>query len=272
MSHRNVGARISAKYQQKLGKSHLNRLDLTLADHKMLDKDNTTARILVAYNPLHGEPSKSDIQRFVWSTFEAKVNPILTTARIHTSKNVVDLVVEPVRRTLAYAESKKMASVIPGKKYVDSDKGIWEVRSSEDGQTKFLVRKSEDNIDELLAERRKYVNAGAHLPTFRSLEKSAGYVNAQEGDTVEFYQGTTPMQGKVVSLGKDNKVKVSTGKVTLEIPRQAIMRVIEHSAAFKANKMKMLYEYFEKIMGPEMAKKLTQNGDNAAEGTGFTNI
>lgn len=270
MSRRNIEERISAGYRQKVGKAHVSRQDLVLADHEMIDKHNTTAKILVAYNPLHGEPSKMEIERFVWGNFDQKVTPVMETARIHTKRACIELVVEAMRSTQAFDTSKKMAPVIAGKKYVDSQNTVWEVRSSEDG-TKYLVRKSDENIDEILNDRRKFVNAGATLPSFRGISKDAGYVNAQEGDTVEFYQGTQPLVGKVTSIGKDNTVKVSVGASSMTIPRQSILRVIEHSPSYKKQKMQGLYDYFEKFLGPELAKKLTDPGDNAAEGKNPTN-
>lgn len=270
MSRRMIEERISSKYRQKLGKVVQNRLDLTLADYEMLDKDKTSARILIAYNSMHGEPKKSDVERFVWSQFDQKLSPMMETAKVYPKQNVVDVVVEATTEHKTFDNKAKMAAIVPNKRYVDREGVVWTVNATEDG-TKFLVRKSEENIEEILTERRKYVNAAASLPSLRKLHKEAGYVNAQEGDLVEFYQGTQLMKGKISSIGKDGKVKVNVSGTTITIARPAILRVLEHSAAYKREKMNMLKNYFEKYLGPELASKLVGPGDNAAEGENPTN-
>jgi hypothetical protein len=270
MSRRNIENRISANYRQKLGMATQKRLDLTLVDHELVNKEGSAAKILIAFDGLLGRPSKDDIHRFVWASFDQKLMPIMDSARIHEGHAAIEMVVEAMRQHQAMEASKAMAPIVPGKKFVDTKSVVWETRAAEDG-TKYLVRKSDENIDEILSERRKYVNAGATHVSFRKLQKSAGYANAQEGDTVEFYQGTTPMQGKLVSIGKDQICTISTGKVTVKIPRQAILRVIQHSSSYTNNKMKDLKNFYTQYLGPELAQKLTDPGDNSAEGSGSTN-
>lgn len=255
-SYDGIANKIGAKYRQKLGMTHVPRLDLAFTDHEIIDKDAGTARILVAFNPLHGEPTSEMVERFIWSTFEQKVMPKMNTARIYDKDHAVEVLVERSAPTIPFEEVKKrkMAVLIPGKTYVDKE-AIWEVRATEDG-TKYLVRKSDDNLDEILEERRKYTHASMRTARFSKLH-TAGYATTQVGDTVEFYQGTKSMQGKVQALNKDNTVDISAGGTSFKVQRNAIARIVQHSEAYLNERKRMQYDFYAKYLGPELAEKLT---------------
>jgi preprotein translocase subunit YajC len=256
-SYDGIQNKIAAKYQRKLGKANVSRADLAFVDHEIVDAH--TARVLIAYSPLRGEPTSDVIEKFVWATFEQAVIPRMDTARIFDKNHCVEVLVEKMSETIPFDETKKrkMASVIPNKTY--SDKGtIWEVRATEDG-TKYLVKRTEDNLDEILAERRKFANAVQRTARFSQL-KSGSYSTVQVGDTVEFYSGTKLLQGKVSTMGKDNSVEVTSGGTTFKIQRQAISRVVQHSEAYLRERARMQKEFYQKFLGPELAEKLTSLG------------
>lgn len=258
-SYDGIGNRIAAKFQMKLGKTHIARQDLNFVDHQIVDKKAGTARLLVSFSPLRGEPTSEVVEQFVWATFDGKLLPRMNTARIYDKQHVVEVLVERMRETASFDEVKKrkMAAVVPGKSY--SEKGqIWEVRAAEDG-TKYLVRKVADDLDEILAERKRYTNRAASTARFATL-KTGGYATVQVGDTVEFYTGTKLLQGKVNSIGKDNKVSITAGGTTFEIQRQAISRVVQHSEAYLNERKRMQKDFYTKFLGPELAQKLVDLG------------
>lgn len=251
--------RISAKFQQKLGKLSAQRPDLKFCDHT--DMGNGVARVLLAWDVLRGEPTVRDVEGFIWTTFGGKMAPKMGTARIHGKEKCIEMLVEALRDTLPMdaAVQRKMAVLIPGKTYVDKDRTTWEVRQAEDG-TPYLVRKSEEDIDSILMERRKHAAASASLPKFRKLAKTAGYATAQPGDTVEFYHGTDRLQGQLKTVSKDNKATVSAGGTTFTIDRQAITRVVQHSEAYLNERKNRMNEYYRNVLGPELADKLLNLG------------
>lgn len=254
MSRENSAARAAERYRQRIGNGHIGRQDLVLCDKLLLGDDQQRARILVAYNALNGEPTAEQIKGFVWASFEGKVAPVIDTARLHKADQCVDLMVELLRPTAALDETKKMTQILKDAAYADSEGKVWDVRTADDG-TKYLARRSDDDLDGILAERLKYLNRTATFPKLHTL-KEAGYATASPGDTVEFYRGTALTQGKVTALNNDNTVTVSADGASLKIPREAIHRVVQHSEAFEREKRQNLKGYFSKYLGEELADKL----------------
>lgn len=253
MSREISAARASEKYRQRIGNSHIGRQDLVMCDKALLGEDQR-ARILVAYNALNGEPTAEQIKAFVWASFDGKVAPLIHTARLHQHDQCVDLLVELLRPTAALDETQKMTQIIKGAAYADAEGKVWDVRTADDG-TKYIARRSDEDLDAILAERLRYLNRTATLPKLHSL-KQAGYATASPGDTVEFYRGTTLTQGKVTTLNADNTVTVNADGASLKIPREAIHRVVQHSEAFEREKRQNLKGYFSKYLGDELADKL----------------
>lgn len=258
-SYDGIANRIASKYQMRMGKTSVARQDLNFTDYKVVDKRAGTARLLINFSNLRGDPTSEDVERFVWATFGQKLMPKMNTARIYDKQHAVEVLVERTRETAPLDEVKKrkMAAVVPGKSY--SEKGqIWEVRTAEDG-TKFLVRKIEDDLEEILAERSKWVNRAAGVARFATL-KTGGYATVQVGDVVEFYSGTKLLQGKVNSIGKDNKVSITAGGTTFQIQKEAISRVVQHSEAYLNERKRMQKDFYTKFLGPELAQKLVDLG------------
>ena len=256
-------ARASERYRQRVGNAHIGRQDLILCDRAMLGEERQRARVLVAYNALNGEPTAEQIKAFVWASFDGKVAPLIDTARLHPTDHCVDLMVELLRPTAALDETKKMTQIIKGAAYADNEGKVWDVRTAEDG-TKYLARRSDDDLDAILAERVKYLNRTATMPQLHSL-KAAGYATASPGDTVEFYRGTSLAQGKITALNNDNTVSVSADGALLKIPRESIIRVVQHSEAFEREKRQNLKGYFSKYLGDEMAQRLVDLPENAGK-------
>lgn len=258
-SYDGIGNRIADKYQRKIGKTLVSRHDLAFTDHEIVDKASGTARLLIAFSPLRGEPTAEEVEKFIWAEFEQQVMPKMDTARIYDRDHVIEVLVERMTATMPITEAKnrKMAVLIPGKTYVDSQKAIWEVRAAEDG-TKYLVRKSDDNLDEILEERRRYTNA-SRSARFAKLH-TAGYATAQVGDTVEFYSGTKLLQGKILSLGKDNSAQISAGGTSFKVSRHAITRVVQHAESYLAERKRMQLDFYQKFLGPELADKIVNLG------------
>jgi|MudIll2142460700_1097286.scaffolds.fasta_scaffold00049_6 ribosomal protein L27 len=253
MSREQEAARAAQRYRERIGAAHIGRQDLVMCDKVALG-EGQQARILVAYNALNGEPTAEQIKSFVWASFGGKVAPLIDTARLHKHDQCVDMLVELLRPTAALDESKKMTQVIKDASFVDPEGKIWDVRTADDG-TKYLARRSDDDLDAILAERMKFLNRTATLPKLHTL-KEAGYATASPGDTVEFYRGTALARGKITAMGNDNTVTVDVGGTVVKIPRESIHRVVQHSEVFEREKRQSLQSYFSKYLGDELASKL----------------
>jgi len=170
----------AAKRLVPSGSTEEHRPDLYLADFQKIASD--TCRALVGWGQTGEPPSHVAIENWVTASFEGKVRIDHRTLRYYPERRAVSVVVSYMLPTMAIDESKRMARFSPTRYLEAETKAIWEVRQDQGGN-RFLQRVAEDNLDVLLAERRKHVSRTASFAVL----PEGGMLSVDVGDEVRFY-------------------------------------------------------------------------------------
>ena len=234
-------SRMKEKMQSKVG----HRADLYLGDFRSINK--ATAQILIGYDDRFGHPTGNDISEFMVKSFEGKVVPQMSTAKVHKDIEAVSVVAELYRFTRKLTDSESM-TCIASTLYVDSDMGeTWEVMG--DGADKYLARVMKDDIGSIMNERRKRMTSQFTGKVCLANALSAGINQVEDGALVRFYWNGRILQGEVTQV-QEHGVKVNAedgGSFT--VPREAVTEVLRWSEKTESHLKESLSQYFAEAYG-----------------------
>lgn len=252
MSNHDSVSRMLDKLREKTAKSVWRRADIYIADYRLLS--NTSAYILFGYDNQFGVPSVEDIQTAVVRDFEGRITPALSTAEAHPDYGAVKVIADMVLPTRPYNDSNQMVAVA-NTVFIDQEMGqTWDLVEGADG-IKYLQRKTEDDIGEILKARKQRMMSTASVRGLEFGEAINAGVEAAVGDHVRFYADSAIHSGEVFNVGL-NKVAVKTDAGNYEIAPEAVLDRIYIAAEAEELDKKKLREYYAKIYGPEYADKL----------------
>ena len=243
------------------------RSDMHIVDMREIDAMKCNA--LIGYEGHIGaEPTLSQVERFVEATFHGKIHAQSATAQLHPADNAVSVCLTMHADTRPVFDATVMKRVA-GNGYFDTSTGyIWQVR--DDGNKKFLVRQSDENIADLVEAKMS-----------RNTRKDANFAKVRQaapmltkGDRVRFFDGTLPMNGEVKSLSPDTATISANGK-SYTVARDAVFNVVQRADSFVSTDKKDLNDYFARAFGnkefaDQMTNKMsrdTDEGDPGFEGT-----
>jgi len=260
-----MGRKIVAEAARRLsptGGADSHRHDLFVADHQSIASD--TQRALVGWSSMSEMPSVEALENFVLGQFNGQVQMKHASLRVYPDERVASVVLEWTSPTRSVEDAKKMAKVAPGRYLEQGTKAIWEVRKAEDG-TPYLIRKTDENLDGLLAERKKKA-ANAHkgvTANFHTL-RSAGYLVIDQGDQVRFHHKGLTKLGHVQRFDGDNIV-IRSAEQVIKVAAPAVLEVVQKDPKLIQDYKAKSREYFRKIFPAEYLSKWFGKKEGSAE-------
>jgi len=259
-----MGNKIVAEAARRLaptGGSDAHRHDLFVADNQSIASDSQ--RMLVGWSDMAEMPAVEALENFVLGQFNGAVQMEHASLRFFPDERCASVVVSWTSPTRRIEDAKKMARVAPDRYLEQGTKQIWEVRKAEDG-TPYLVRKTEEDLDSLLTERKKKAVKGSHrvAASFSTL-RHAGYLVVDEGDQVRFhYKGLTKV-GTVDRFDGDNVV-IKCGEETCKVAAPAVVEVVQKDPKTIQDYKSKTREYFSKIFPASYMNKWMKAGEAEA--------
>lgn len=247
----NIGNRILRNFEKRIAKDAINtrcgRVDLQMTDFEMLSP--TEAAIMLEYNRGVGTPRKAQVGEWVTAAWKGDLRVEGNSILHYPDLNVVTATIVPT--TLAMPMNKRLVSGmlrVGAAAYMDAHESIWEVREGDKG--KYLLRVSQDNVEDLLTERLNRMTVGSlhHSPKFSHII-TAGISDPSVGDHVEFLDTKTMTRkyGKVTKVSKDN-VTISVGNESVTTDRQNLIAVTKQSPQSIAEDKKMQEEFYAEYL------------------------
>ncbi len=252
--------RLVAALEQKISKDVGHRVDLQIEDVKKINK--STAHFMVAYVGDKAPNSEELAEMFV-RKFNAKIHPILSTARVYKGEQVVTVVASLLSLTRDIDDSKQLTPVIEGAVYLDVPlQETWEV--GERGGQRVLVRKVKDDIMAIVQARRNSMLESQSGKSFAALSTAGNDQLAlylallEKGDQVKVYMDDQIVDAEVISSNEGEvKVKHKGGQSTL--PRHAVLEVCGRNPAEDEKVKKQAQDYYSDAYGdPGYARELTR--------------
>ncbi len=251
-----MGKKIVAEAARRLaptGGTSSHRPDLYLSDHQSVTTD--TQRILFGWASNLEIPSVEALENWVLGQFSGTVKMEHATLRFFPDEALASCVVGWMAPTRRLEDHKEMVRVAPNRYLEGGTKAVWEVRNAEDG-TPYLVRTTSENLDALLAERKKAARGnGTKMASFNTL-KSAGYLVVDPGDEIRFYYKGQTKLGHIKRFDGGDIV-VASGKETFRIAAPAVVEVVTKDPKTVDDYKARVKQYWSKILPPDyMAKWL----------------
>lgn len=243
-------------------KSLLNarRSDLYVCDVHRIDRHKCAA--LIAYADGVPTPKMDDLFAFIQHTFDGKVIPQVTTAKLHPEDNAVSVVLTANLATRPATDSSTMRRIAANLFAEDRTASLWSLVDS--NGRKYLVRNSEEDIAAIVAEaqRRNLRNPSLSLASVKTAAPIIGV-----GDVVKFFNASNVlMSGTVASIAGDNvTIRVQPSDEEITVSRYAVAEVIQQAPDAQAKSKAQLEDFFARIYGDrEMAQQLTTRDVNDA--------
>lgn len=234
----------------KNAKSVGRRGDIYLADYRLLN--NTSAHLLFGYDASFGPPSAEDVQAAVVRDFEGRLTPVMASAKVVPEVGV-KIIAEMVLPTRPMRDSSRMVAVA-STMFIDQEMGeTWSVVEGGDGH-KFLQRKTKDDIDDILKERRSRMAVASKTVSFGNT-LSAGIYQLAAGDEVRFYADSALHEGSVTKVDQSG-VAIKTASGNYQVAPEAVVELLKISTETEEMNKQRLLEFYTKVYGPEFAKKM----------------
>ena len=239
--------RMLEAFDRKMDKAVGCRGDMHIADFKQIDPNS--GHLLIGYAQHLGPITSRDVTAFVARAFVGQIVPLMQTASQHNAEGAVKVIISRAVPTRKIEDHNSMLA-ISSTHFLDQQLGDqWEVKSHADG-TKYLARVSNDNITDIVAERRRRMGANALASTVTfSNALSAGVPNLNVGDTVRFYDSGQLLDGKIDSVGAEVVISADTGKYN--VAPEAVAEILQVSPQTTADIQGYLGEYFADAYGFE---------------------
>lgn len=259
---------ISGKILKKLGKKIKDaglplRGDLFISDSHVIDP--IKCRILVAYNQQVGDPTMKQIEDFIEYTFNGRVHAQTASARLHKAESAISFICTLHSSTRPLTDSSTLRR-IAGDTFSDDNTGnIWRV--VDDGEQKYLMRQTTDNIADIVEARK--VHRSRHEASFGNIKTAAPIPVV--GDQVKFMSPDNVLLfGEVTKLSDDSAVVKANGQ-SIKIDRQAIVQITDRGKAEVTDQKNKLQDYWAKALGSqEFAEELTSKMSKETAGLGST--
>ncbi len=239
------------------------RSDLYISDTYPID--DIKCRVMLSYNKQLGEPSVAEIEEYIKHSFHNKIHAQTQSVRMHSAECGASLICTLNVETRPLNDATSLQRVTANS-YVDPQtSALWCVVN--DGQHKYLMRKSSENISELVEARKQFIN-----------RKEARFDNVKMGapipavgDHVKFMSPDNVLLYGEITKINDPYVTIKANGGSVRIDRQSVIQIVDHSSAKTNEEKDKLRDYFAKAFGnPELADKLTSTISEEKSGLGST--
>jgi hypothetical protein len=270
--YNSLAAKLADRLGKKLAKRTPFRGDFVVADFRVLDNENKTAKILIQYDgSAFGTPSKEDVIGTVTHLFKAhdgrpRLNVDPGSITLHPRFESVSCVVRIpcIRRPYADVERFKLKSIVANTVFLGEDMtATWAV--AKEGDSVFIERVEKDDIDKIIKERAKYNSFRSHPVqaslTIARVEASASKERLYSiGDFVKCSSGGKLKTGEILGLFEGGaQVRFRDGNQAL-VALASIHGLVKTSDESQRYSNEALKEYFRKAYGysEEDLNKLVQ--------------
>lgn len=251
---RNILARFAEKMAPQGATEHV-RPDMYLADWDRAGRDS--AKLLVGWAQTLDRPTNEALDTWVLENFQGQLKLAMSTLRLYPEKKLLTCVVSKLLPTRRLADADSLARISPNRwvEVKGETKHVWEVREGDDG-SKHLVMLQDNNLDELLEERRKALRVRkGSVPTFDAIRSAgAGELDADVGDKVSFFYRGLLHEGLVVGF-KEGKTKIHSGDQYYSVDAAAIVDTVQKDPATLDDQKDRIKQYWRKIFPADYVKK-----------------
>jgi hypothetical protein len=260
-----IAERLASRLGRKLAKTTPFRSDFVIADHRVIDEDRRTAKVLVQFDQdAFGTPSKEDVIATLTHIYKAHdgrprlvVDPASVQVYPRLQAVACQVEIPAIRRPFEDVKRFKMKEVIAGTVFLGENvSDTWAVAKGENDAI-FIERVEKDDIEQILRERAKAnafrVHSGRSSLTLARVEASVGSTMYSHGDVCKVSHGGKLKSGEILGLTEGGAhVRFQDGTQAF-VSTASIHGLVEASDAAKAWNKEALKEYFRKAYGYEEA-------------------
>jgi hypothetical protein len=242
MLEKNIGQKLVQAAAQRLssgGSNSATRPDLYLADYQAINKGS--CRLLLGWAKNFEKPSIKALENWVTTHLEG-VKMEHASIKFFQPNKAASLIVSWMLPVRPLKDAKVMARVAPGRYLEKTSNVVWEVRESE-GQ-KHLVRLSEENLEELLAEKKKKAGQRANGASFSGL-KAAGVLHVDRGDEIKFHHKGQVLLGRVAAV-HEHELSVQSAKNHFRIAQDEVVDVVTKDPSTVQDYKQEVSDYYTK--------------------------
>jgi hypothetical protein len=249
----NFGNKLLRVVSQRVGDLGVPRNDLRLVD--FAPSGPITAQVLLQHDPVRATPSLKQIEAWFVEKFGNRIRPNLETARTYDKEPAISLYanLNVPHRPLSDADGMQRVGGLDT--YMDANTGnVWDVRENENG-TKFLVARTDDDLNSLLEQVKTRGHGRAFLASVQELRKHACMCSV--GDTVKFIDADNVCRGEVVSM-KGDTVTISANNTKVTVDKGQVVEILRRNPDAINDTRVTMQDYFTKAFGDaEYAEQLT---------------
>ena len=243
------------KLRQRKVIAGIERGDMYIAD--FVAANASSGKLLIGYDSRLAQPTASLVEHFCLREFEAEVRPHMTTAKAHPDVGAISVVISRRVSRRNIEDSTKMHCIVAGTTFLDAELGnTWNVVSA-DGQP-VLERNVSDDIDEIIAERRRRMAVKGSTLTFASVLGS-GLPSASPGDRVKVWLSNSIEEGEILAIREGDADVAVENFGTITLPRLALIEITAKGAESMRRERQALEDYYTKVFGAEYAQSLTRD-------------
>jgi hypothetical protein len=243
-----IGERILNNFNKRMAtevtSTRCGRIDLQMTDFDPVSP--TEATVMLEYSRQSGVPKRTQVAEWVTSSFNGLLRADVETLLHYPDLSAVTAQVRVAGLQMPMDDKFLGRMMRCGSaEYMDADSAVWEVREGDTG--KYLVRKSADNIENLLAERLERMKVGSlhHAPKLRHVV-TAGISDPNVGDHVEFLDPKDEMArkyGKVTKVTSD-KVTISAKGESITTDKMNLIAVTKESPQSEKERKQMEKDFY----------------------------
>jgi hypothetical protein len=253
-----MGKKLVERFASKIAPSgdfQNSRPDLYLADWKRVSSHS--AKLLVGWAASLEAPTPEAIDNFVLASFDGKIQLNIATLRVHPTSQAASFVVSSVVPTRHLKDASSLLKVGPTRymeRKANGEQDVWEVREDGDGN-RHLVMLAEDNLDEVLEERKRAIQfrGQGRVASFDRLS-TPGRPVVNDGDRVKFYHKGLLKEGTVLRREEGDFV-IRSGSTRCRVTEAAVIDVVTKDPATVMNQKERVRLYWERILGKEYVDK-----------------
>lgn len=217
------------------------RPDLYIADHIRIAKDSS--RTLIGWGDRSAPPSVRSVENFVMALANGQVRLDHASLRLHPESKAVEVVLAWNQVTQPMERAAKMARLGPTRYLEPGTKAIWEVRKTSEGQS-YIARIADDNLDELLEEKRRQQRMAKVIPSFSGLRGNGALVLSKD-DRVRFHWKGLTREGTLVRQQADNQWVVKSEAGQAVVPENAISDIVVKDPATIQDYSARVMDYYK---------------------------
>jgi hypothetical protein len=244
-----IGERILKNFNKRMAQevtsTRCGRIDLQMTDFEPVSP--TEATVMLQYSRQSGVPKRTHVAEWVTASFNGLLRVDAESLLHYPDLSAVTAQVRIAGLQMPMDDKFLGRMMRCGSaEYMDADSQIWEVREGDGG--KYLVRKSADNVEQILSERLERVTAGSlhHAPKLAHVV-TAGISDPAVGDHVEFLDpkdGMSRKYGKVTKVTSD-KVTISAKGESVTTDKMNLIAVTKESPQSERERKQIEKEFYQ---------------------------